>query len=247
MLDKSNASHTSPPKLFVLAAAALLVVAGSFLLISTRISAIWTTVAVGIFAAMVVVLLGGLTALMGIRRGQLPKTLHGFAQWSTAALYPAAMLAGRILGLEKDRVRGSFIEIHNQLAAMKQVKAQPDEILLLLPHCLQWADCRHRITVDVNHCRQCGQCVIGDLLDLQRQYGFHMAVATGGTLARKIIMDLRPKVVVGVACERDLAAGIQDVRKIHVVGILNERPNGPCYNTTLNVADVEKTIRSLVQ
>ncbi len=245
-IANNRTAQTSPPRLFVLAAAALLFVVSSFLLVSTRFSIVWTIAALFVFSIMAIVLTGGVIALVGIRQGRLPRVLQVFARWSTAALYPVAVVAGRLAGLEKDRVRGSFIEIHNQLAAMKPLKVQADEILLLLPHCLQWADCPHRITIDVNNCRQCGKCVIGDLLELQRSYGFHMAVATGGTLARKIIADVRPSVVVAVACERDLAAGIQDVRKIHVIGILNERPSGPCYNTTLNVAVVEDTIRALL-
>lgn len=223
-----------------MAAVGLLLLAASF------VAPVWTTVVVVLAMAMLLIFAGGVTAVVGVKRKRLPPFLLTYAQWSINGLFPLAMVFGRALGMEKDRIRGSFVDVHNQLAQMRAIKVKPEEILLLLPHCLQWSECPHRITTDVNNCRQCGKCVVGDLLALQRTYGFRMAVATGGTLARKIILEYRPKVVVGVACERDLASGIQDVRKIHVVGILNDRPNGPCFNTTLDTTAVEETIRSLI-
>jgi hypothetical protein len=69
-----------------------------------------------------------------------------------------------------------------------------------------------------------------------------MAVATGGTLARRIIVDNRPEAIVAVACELDLTSGIQDSYPIPVIGILNERPNGPCINTKVDIHKVRNAI-----
>jgi hypothetical protein len=67
-------------------------------------------------------------------------------------------------------------------------------------------------------------------------------VATGGTLARRIIVDNRPKAIVAVACEHDLTSGIQDAYPIPVIGILNDRPNGPCINTKVDIQKVGEAI-----
>jgi hypothetical protein len=49
--------------------------------------------------------------------------------------------------------------------------------------------------------------------------------------------------VIGVACERDLLSGIRDVRhKLSVLGIANTRPNGPCRDTQINLAELEATL-----
>jgi hypothetical protein len=37
-----------------------------------------------------------------------------------------------------------------------------------------------------------------------------------------------------------------DVRKIPVVGVLNERPQGPCINTRVSVDKIEDSIRYLL-
>jgi len=70
-----------------------------------------------------------------------------------------------------------------------------------------------------------------------------MSIATGGTLARRVIVETRPKAIVAVACERDLTSGIQDSYPIPVIGILNERPFGPCRDTRVDLSKVATAVR----
>jgi len=78
---------------------------------------------------------------------------------------------------------------------------------------------------------------------LSKKIGFHFFVVTGGTLARQTVKQIRPLAVLAIACERDLTSGIQDVYPLPAVGVLNIRPNGPCYNTKVDITEVEKEIR----
>lgn len=160
-------------------------------------------------------------------------------------LFPIAVFLGRLVNIDKERIERSFIELSNHLFKQRKLIVAPDRILLLLPHCLQLDTCPLRITQDVNNCKQCGKCPIGALLGICKKYGVHMAVVPGGTLARKVVKTLRPKVVLAVACERDLTSGIQDVFPLAVFGVLNERPNGPCFNTCVNPVLVEQAIRNI--
>jgi len=111
-----------------------------------------------------------------------------------------------------------------------------------MPHCLQRSNCSRRLTYDVNNCKRCGECAIAGLLDLSEEFGVHMAVATGGTIARRIVVNLRPKIILAVACERDLASGIQDTYPIPVYGVLNDRPMGPCLDTRVALDHVRRAL-----
>ena len=73
-----------------------------------------------------------------------------------------------------------------------------------------------------------------------------MAVVTGGTLARQVVKGLRPKAILAIACERDLTSGIQDVFPLPVIGVLNDRPFGPCFNTQVDMERVERTVRAMI-
>ena len=77
---------------------------------------------------------------------------------------------------------------------------------------------------------------------MKEKYDTKIFIATGGTLARKIIVDSKPKAVIAVACERDLTSGVRDVNKIPVLGVFNSRPNGPCVDTDINIKEVEDAI-----
>ena len=157
--------------------------------------------------------------------------------------FPAALALGRMLGIDRDRIRSSYVEVNNQLVRARKVKTEPGRILVLVPHCLQWTGCPHKITVDVENCRRCGKCPVNELLALRDRYGVKMGVATGGTLARKYVEEYRPQAVVAIACERDLSSGIQDVGRLPVLGVTNERPHGPCRDTCIKIERVEEALR----
>ncbi|MBW1646260.1 MAG: DUF116 domain-containing protein [Deltaproteobacteria bacterium] len=160
---------------------------------------------------------------------------------------PMMIVIGRLLGIPRDTIKKSFIGINNQLILSRQLKVPAARILILLPHCLQLADCQQKITTNIENCRGCGRCTISDLVELARRYGTRIAVATGGTLARKIVKDYRPRLIIAVACERDLTSGIHDTYPLPVFGILNRRPHGPCWNTSVDVQQVEEAIRHFLQ
>ena len=186
---------------------------------------------------------GIILAIMGVR------TLPVFQQLAWSAinmLFPVATRLGRILDIDKERVERSFIEASNHLVRQRHIVVKPDRLLILTPHCIQLESCPHKITRDVNNCRQCGACQVGDLLELTRSYRVHLAVLTGGTLARKVVKTLRPHALLAIACERDLTSGIQDVFPLPVIGILNERPCGPCCNTRVDMTQVEAAIRNFL-
>jgi hypothetical protein len=71
-------------------------------------------------------------------------------------------------------------------------------------------------------------------------------VATGGTLARQIVYTTKPQAVLAIACERDLMSGIQDVYPLPAVGVLNIRPNGPCFNTHVDVEAVRRELEKII-
>ena len=60
-------------------------------------------------------------------------------------------------------------------------------------------------------------------------------------------MEKRPKLVLAVACERDLTSGIKDCYPLPVIGILNDRPFGPCFNTTVDVAKIDAALSRIIQ
>ncbi len=168
--------------------------------------------------------------------------LHGPMRVAINLFFPIALALGGVFRIDQDRIKSSFIEVNNQLVRSKHFNLLPSQILVLAPHCLQRSDCPHKITVDIENCRRCGRCSVSKLLELRDHYGIQMSMVTGGTLARKFVREYRPRAIVAVACERDLTSGVQDSNPIPVLGVTNERPFGPCFNTEIQVPKVEEAV-----
>ena len=157
-------------------------------------------------------------------------------------LFPGIINLGRLVGIDRDTLQQSFIALNNQLVRAKKLQVTPDRALILLPHCIQLFDCDIKITGDVEKCVRCGRCDISGLAELAQERGIDIAVATGGTLARKLIVEKRPRFILAVACERDLTSGIRDSYPLPVIGVLNHRPNGPCFNTHIVLDEVRAAL-----
>ncbi|WP_298267180.1 DUF116 domain-containing protein [Geobacter sp.] len=161
-------------------------------------------------------------------------------------LLPVIELIGRACGISIDTIRQSFIAMNNSLVLSQRFKVKPDRVLILLPHCLQLFECEIKVTGDINKCARCGRCNIMGLADLAHKYSIDISVATGGTLARKVIIEKRPKLVLAVACERDLTSGIKDCYPLPVIGVLNDRPFGPCFNTKVDVDKIDESLQAVI-
>lgn len=201
----------------------------------------------GVIGALGLLVLAGIGILLFaiLFERDLPGTrrLRGLV---VRGFFPPMVAVARLFGIAKERVGLSYIAINNQLVLRSRWRTPPERVLILLPHCLQIDTCEVRITGDVHNCLGCGRCPIAGLLEIGARYGVNVSIATGGTLARKIIIEQRPQLILAVACERDLTSGIQDAHPLPVYGILNERPEGPCFNTQVDLAKVQRALERFV-
>lgn len=157
---------------------------------------------------------------------------------------PVETFFSRLFHFKNDKVEHFFININNKIV-LKNIKKTPQRILLLMPHCLQFSECEYRVTGKEIRCKMCGRCEIKDLVEISKKYDVKLSVATGGTMARNIVKKFDPDVIIATACERDLISGLRDTIVLPAIGILNERPNGPCVDTRVDVNKVEKYIELL--
>lgn len=160
-------------------------------------------------------------------------------------LYPLAFFITSIFRINRDKMQSSFVDINNFLLFSENKQVPLGRILILLPHCLQLHNCKAKITDDIHNCLNCGKCNIKELAMLADKKGIFIAVATGGTLARRVLEEKRPKAVIAVACERDLSSGIIDSFPLPVYGLPNIRPNGPCRDTLVDVGALSELIEKI--
>jgi len=154
--------------------------------------------------------------------------LRGFVGTAFALVFSKAFRIGSLLGITRDRMGYSFVMVSNSISRALKHKGRSEKLLILLPRCLAKEEL---------------QAING----LKKIYPLEIHTVSGGELARKKVRELRPTAVIGVACERDLVSGIRDVgQKISVIGIPNERPEGPCRNTRIDMDELIEAIEFYV-
>ncbi|MBI5560744.1 MAG: DUF116 domain-containing protein [Deltaproteobacteria bacterium] len=162
---------------------------------------------------------------------------------------PLMVLLGGLLKVPRIKIEQAFIELNNRMvkAMVKAGKRfSPERILILMPHCIQYDNCKIKVTRDVKNCAGCGRCEIGNLVSLSDEYRIKLFVLTGGTVARRKLMEYRPSAVIAVACERDLTSGVQDAYPLPVIAVINKRPRGYCLETGVEIEDIRRAIRDLL-
>lgn len=208
------------------------------------ISPVLDLIALTGFGIVIFILGGGLflisaTALTGIDL-LYP---HNGKSITVTLLFPFAVMLAQLFRINRNKIRISFVKVNNAMTIAQAKRLRGDRLLILLPHCLQIDKCHRKITNDVNNCARCGQCPVSGLLEMGEKYNLFIEVVNGGTLARKRVASFKPNGIIAVACERDLTFGILDVYPIPVFGVINDRPNGPCFNTSVDLSMVETAVK----
>lgn len=143
-------------------------------------------------------------------------------------------------------IRRLFIACNNRVTLWRCPRVTPRQLLLLAPHCLQRRGCASRVTDDIEHCARCGQCAVSDLLGLCREYGIPGHLVGGGRRAIEKVRHPDVRAVVAVACEQELCQGIVAAFPKPVLAVSNRLPNGPCLETSVDVASVRRAIETLI-
>ena len=146
------------------------------------------------------------------------------------------------------RVLDRFIIAVNSLRCrISKRRFRPENMLLLLPHCLQNHECKEPIGEDIANCKACGRCKIKDLCALAKRYGIPVCVASGGREAQARARAPEVRVILAVACKRELAEGIRATFPKKVAHVPNSWPHGPCKDTDVDVAEVEAAVLRLLE
>jgi hypothetical protein len=174
--------------------------------------------------AVISVFLGLVEWVLVVKMGKSIVPYERMEKFILSALPKAVWLGGK-LGISRDRVGNSFIKVHNLVTRSYARRLSADRLLILLPRCLK-KEARSRV------------------IDAAGGKETRVLTVAGGEEAREAIRQYRPHFVLAIACERDLMSGIRDVaEKIPVLAIPNRRPEGPCRNTEVSLAELEEALR----
>lgn len=187
---------------------------------------------ISLILAIIVVYLN-LPLALTLKHVRLPRPLPRIALAFWAAAFSAFNLPQTALVHLNNRITGNLA-------------VQANQAHVLVSRCLQRSDCTCAVTADIANCKECGRCKIGAVKDICRQRNLSVTVESGGTAARLRLKQKRPSLVVAVACQRELLAGILDTR-IPVVGVVVEPGPKPCTDCDLTLANFAERINRVIK
>lgn len=154
---------------------------------------------------------------------------------SSLAIHKLEQIATKV-GVEENELFELYIETKNRSLIESFAAIPYNERIVLLPQCLRAKDCPAEIGKYGYECKQCGRCNIAKIKELTKDLGYKGTfIMPGGSLAKKIMLELKPKASLGVACSKELVMGSYLCEKVGVIGQGVELLKDGCINTVVDM------------
>lgn len=165
---------------------------------------------------------------------------------SSLALHKLEQLATKV-GVEEQELFQLYVEAKNR-SLIESFAATPyNERIVLLPQCLRAKDCPAEIGEYGYECQQCGRCSVAKIMQLTKDLGYKgVFIMPGGSLAKKVLVELKPKASLGVACYKELVMGSYICEKVGVIGQGVELLKDGCINTIVNMKALKEALHVTV-
>jgi len=161
---------------------------------------------------------------------------------SSLAIHKLEQFATK-LGVEEQELLQLYVETKNRSLIQSFASTPYTERIIMLPQCLRAKDCPAEIGKYGYECQQCGRCSVAKIMQLTKDLGYKGAfILPGGSLAQKIILELKPKASLGVACSKELVLGSYLCEKMGIVCQGVELLRDGCINTIVDMKTLKEAL-----
>ena len=161
---------------------------------------------------------------------------------SGVALQKLEQVATKV-GVEETELLRLYVETKNRSLIENFASTPYKERVLMLPQCLRAKDCPAELGKYGYECQQCGSCNISKIIQITKDLGYKGTfIMPGGSLAKKILLELKPKASLGVACSKELVLGGFLCEKLGVIGQGITLLRDGCINTIVDVKALKEAL-----
>lgn len=154
---------------------------------------------------------------------------------SSVALQKIEQVATKV-GVEENELLALYVETKNRSMTDSFASTDYSERVVFLPQCLRARDCPAELGKYGYECQQCGRCGISEIVQITKDLGYKGAfILPGGSLAKKILYEMKPKASLGVACSKELVLGSFLCEKMGVIGQGFGLLKDGCINTVVDM------------
>jgi len=147
------------------------------------------------------------------------------------------------MGVEETELLQLYVETKNRSMIESFASTPYNERVVMLPQCLRAQDCPAELGKYGYECQQCGRCSISKIVQLTKDLGYKGTfILPGGSIAKKILLELKPKASLGVACLKELVLGSFLCEKVGVIGQGVALLTDGCINTIVDLKTLKKAL-----
>jgi hypothetical protein len=161
---------------------------------------------------------------------------------SGVALQKLEQLATKV-GVEEKELFQLYVETKNRSLEKNFASTPYNERILLLPQCLRAKDCPAELGKYGYECKECGRCSVEKIKHVTKDLGYKGTfILPGGSIAKKILVEMKPKASLGVACFKELVMGSFLCEKMGVIGQGVALLKDGCINTIVDWKALNNTL-----
>lgn len=164
------------------------------------------------------------------------------SKFSGVAIQKLEQLAAK-MGVDEKEFFQLYVKTKNSASREKFASTPYSERILLLPQCLRSRECPAELGEYGYECQECGKCNLKKIIHLTKTLGYKGAfIMPGGSIAKKILLEIKPKASLGVACFKELVLGSFLCEKLGVVGQGVALLRDGCVNTLVDWKSLNDTL-----
>ena len=143
------------------------------------------------------------------------------------------------LGMKPDNIDKLYVELKNSMHDDRFRRIPTKSKVIFLPQCLRNAKtCTAILEPTGWQCQKCSghtTCKVYRIQEKAEAKGYRVFVVPGGSMVFKLIKEIKPKAVIGVACMKELMMALEEL-KIPSRSILLSKDG--CVNTDVKLTEV---------
>ncbi|MEW6555910.1 MAG: DUF116 domain-containing protein [Elusimicrobiota bacterium] len=139
-----------------------------------------------------------------------------------------------------------FTAEKNKKNLKKFLQVPPNNRIIFVPQCLRnIKKCKANEFGSYYLCAECGACKISKISRTVKKCGYlGLRILKGGSTIKKIVAELNPKAVLGVACYFEGTQGIKECERQKIPVYFYPLSRDGCENTDLELKKLLKLIKN---
>jgi len=141
----------------------------------------------------------------------------------------------RPFGSLENRFIGAVVNQHNLKVTAHLAQAKPENVLLIMPRCVQKTGCRANVQKSLDECLACGRCPLGDVAVVCDRHGLPALVAFRSHIAFDLAREHKPDLIIATACHDRMIKALRNVPEVPSLLAPLAGMDRMCINATVDL------------